>query len=141
MIIVLILTSLVVGLAFSVLNLVQKHMVAIQNNYHKTHEIGLLETTLWLDFNTYSKITYKAVEDELQFTNEMDTLVYQFRENSIIKGRDTFAIALQGKQLFFNGDIANTERIDAIKLETTKASQNQKLFIYTAPDATLYMNP
>ena len=64
-IIVLILTSIVVGLAFSVLGLVQKQMLAVQENYNKNLDISKLETSLWLDFNRYSEISYDAIENEL----------------------------------------------------------------------------
>jgi len=53
-IVVLILTTIIVGLAFSVLTLVQKHMRSIQSNFYNTTELKKLETSLWLDFNRYS---------------------------------------------------------------------------------------
>ncbi|WP_261793702.1 PulJ/GspJ family protein [Psychroserpens burtonensis] len=140
MIIVLILTSIVVGLAFSVLNLVQKQMFAIQENYNKSLELNKLETSLWLDFNRYSKISYNDIDDELKFSTEMDSVVYQFSNDLIIKERDTFSIQLQNKQMYFDGSPSNNGQIDAIKLETMKEFQNQKLFVYKFNDATLYMN-
>ncbi|MFD2916845.1 PulJ/GspJ family protein [Psychroserpens luteus] len=140
MIIVLILTSVVVGLAFSVLTLVQKQMLAIQNNYNKSLELNKLETSLWLDFNRYSKISYNEIEDELKFSTEIESVVYKFHQGNIIKDRDTFAIQLLNKQIYFDGELSDDSSIDAIKLETTKAFQNQKLFVYKSNDATLYMN-
>ena len=65
MIVVLILTSIVIGLAFSVLNLVQKQMSAIQDNYNKSLELNKLETALWLDFNRYSDIRFNELDNEL----------------------------------------------------------------------------
>ncbi|WP_037052560.1 PulJ/GspJ family protein [Psychroserpens burtonensis] len=140
MIIVLILTSIVVGLAFSVLTLVQKQMFAIQNNYNTSLELNKLETSLWLDFNRYSKITYDDIEDEMKFSSELDSVVYQFRQDFIVKEKDTFSIQLQNKQMYFDGEQSINGQIDAIKLETMKEFQNQKLFVYKTNDTTLYMN-
>lgn len=140
MVVVLILTSIVVGLAFSVLSLVQKHMSGIQNNFINTAELNKLEQSLWLDFNRYSKIKYNDLDEELIFANELDSISYQFYESYIVKEQDTFRIPLQDKSLFFYGNQMESGHIDGIKLETTKAMQNQQLFIFKKNDATSFIN-
>lgn len=140
MVVVLILTSIVVGLAFSVLSLVQKHMSGIQNNFKNTAELNKLEQSLWLDFNRYSKIKYNNLDEELIFVNELDSISYQFYEKYIIKEQDTFFIQLQDKIMFFNGNQMDSGEIDAMKIETTKIMQNQKLFVFKKNDATSFIN-
>ena len=140
MIVVLILTSIVIGIAFSVLTLVQKHMRSIQNNFSQSTELNKLEQSLWLDFNRYSKINYDELENELHFSTEIDMVTYKFEEQYIVKDLDTFQIQLNGKTLFFDGNTTEKGQIDAIKLETSKTFQNQKLFVFKQNDATLFMN-
>ena len=140
MVVVLILTSIVVGLAFSVLSLVQKHMASIQQNFIKNTELNKLEQSLWIDFNRYSNITYDPLEDEIKFTNAIDSISYQFKDTYIIKATDTFHVQLQSKILFFDGNKVETGPIDALKLETSKALQNQHLFIFKENDATPFIN-
>lgn len=140
MIVVLILTSIVVGLAFSVLTIVQKQMFAIQNNYNQRLELNKLEGSLWLDFNRYSRITYDETEHKLQFSTEIDSVDYRFNEHGIIKSTDTFPIQIVHKLFYFDGEICGAGRVDAIKLETSNAFQNQKLFVYTSNDAAIHMN-
>ena len=140
MIVVLILTSIVVGLAFSVLGLVQRHMYSIQQNYTMVMSVKTLETSLWLDFNKCQNITYDAVNEELKFLTPQDSVIYKFSEQYIIKVQDTFPILLGIKQLYFDGLEVNEGRVDAIRLETTEASQNQQLFIFKPNDATVFMN-
>lgn len=140
MVVVLILTSILVGLAFSVLSLVQKQMSGIQNNFMNTTELNTLEQSLWLDFNRYSKVKYNDRDEELIFANEMDSISYQFYEAYIVKEQDTFFIPLQDKSMFFNGNQMESGYIDAIKLETTKTMQNQHLFVFKYNDATSFMN-
>ena len=140
MVVVLILTSIIVGLAFSVLSLVQSHMVGIQRNFNNTIELNKLEQSLALDFNRVSNIEYNPLEDVLTCTNEMDSIRYRFQETAIIKDMDTFHVQLQGKAFFFDGNQVKTGVIDAIKLETSKAMQGQHLFIFKKNDATQFMN-
>ncbi|WP_303316703.1 prepilin-type N-terminal cleavage/methylation domain-containing protein [Flavivirga abyssicola] len=140
MIIVIIITSIIVGMAFSVLTLVQRHMSSIQNNFNKSTELVKLEQSLKIDFNRYSKIAYNEIEDKLIFTSEIDAVVYKFTNDYIIKDLDTFNLSLQHKTVFFDGDKKQSGFIDAIRLETTKALQNQQLFIFKQNDAAQYMN-
>jgi len=140
MIIVLILTSIVVGLAFSVLSLVQKHMLAIQKNFNQTTELNKLEQSLWLDFNRFPKIRFDPMEEQIKLISEMDSITYQFTEKNIIKGSDTFNIELASKTFYLDGKPNNHGNIDALKLETSKSSKNQHLFIFKKNDATLYLD-
>lgn len=139
MIVVLILTSIVIGLAFSVLRLVQKNMLIIQDNYNNNLELNKLETSLWLDFNRYSKIDINALENKLTFKNEIDSTTYKFSEKNIITQQDTFTIELESKQFYFDGIISNSQ-VDAIKLKTAKTYQNKTLFVFKKNDATLYLD-
>lgn len=140
MIIVLILTTIVVGLAFSVLSLVQKHMYSIQQNFNKNTELNQLEIALHLDFNRYSKVSYDELENEMKFSSPIDSISYQFYDDRVIKELDTFNIEIQNKLLFFDGENIANGKTDAIKLVTSKDFQNQVLFIYKKNDASNYMD-
>lgn len=141
MVVVLILTSIVVGLAFSVLSLVQKHMLGIQNNFSNSTELNTLEQSLWLDFHRRANIKYDDLGDKLIFLNEKDSITYQFFEGYIIREQDTFRVPIQNKIFFFDGNHIESGQIDALKLETTKTMQNQHLFVFKDNDATTFMNP
>lgn len=140
MVVVLILTSIVVGLGFTVLNLVQKHMVGIQNNFANSTELNKLEQSLWLDFNRYSKIEYNILNEEIKFKNTVDSVSYAFHEDYIIKELDTFQVQVLNIWFYFDGNSIPSGILDAVKLETSKQFQNQKLFIFKKNDATLFVN-
>lgn len=140
LIIVIILTSIVVGMAFSVLSLIQKHMYGIQNNFNKNTELNKLDQSLWIDFNRYSKIKYNTIDEALVFSTEIDSITYQFTDEFIIKHNDTFNIKLDKKTFLFNGNEIQKGQIDAVKLETSKDFQNQILFVFKQNDATLFLN-
>lgn len=140
MIVVLILTSIVIGLAFSVLTLVQKHMRNIQNNLSQSTELNKLEQSLWLDFNRFAKITFDDRTDKLVFSTAIASTSYTFNAKYIVKGRDTFNIQFSSKTLFFDGNTTTKGQIDAMRLESSKAFQNQRLFVFKQNDATLFMD-
>ncbi len=140
MVVVLIITSIVVGLAFSVLNLVQKHMLVIKDNFHRKSELNTLEQVLHIDFNTYSHIEFNPIEDRLIFKTPVDSSTYFFKDTYIIRDTDTFNIHLEKKLLFFNGNRTETGTIDALKLITSKENQNKTVFVFKTNDATHFVN-
>lgn len=140
MIVVIILTTIVVGMAFSVLTLVQKHMYGIQNNFSKHTEIRKLEQSLWLDFNRYSKITYHDLNNTLVFATAIDSVSYHFTDTSIIKDVDTFNIVPKQKLLFFDGHKTKKGYVDALKIVFPETLQDQMLFISKQNDAVPYVN-
>lgn len=139
-VIVLILSSIVVGLSFSALRLVQKQMSAIQSNYVKSMELSKLDMVLWLDFNRFSEVSYETKNKELMFKNELDSISYRIDETMIIRDIDTFQISIDNLQLYKNGKEVKSETIDALKIETSKEFLNQKLFIYKTNGANFHMN-
>lgn len=140
MVIVLIITAIVVGLAFSILTIVQNHMKTIQKNLEFSMELNKLEQSLSLDFNRFSKIEYDQNEDVLSFSSELTDRTYFFHAEYIVKDVDTFHIALNQKSFYFDGIKTSDGYVDAIKLETSETTQNQGLFVFRNNDATLYMN-
>jgi len=139
MIVVLILTSVVVAIAFTALDLVQKHMLSIQHNYANNNEFTALETSLWLDFNRFHKVKFNVAENELQFISEMDSLSYIFYDTYIIKRQDTFHVSVHNKLFYFTGKTVIDGHLDAIKLTTTKKLQHQQLFVFKTNDASVFM--
>ena len=136
---VLILTSMVVALAFSVLSLVQKHMRSIEENLKEHTIINKLEVSLCLDFNRFSKINYNDFQQELQFYNEIDTIQYQFRRDYIVNDLDTFKIQLHNKKFYFEGETKQNGNIDAMKLTVSNNNSNKFIFVYKQNDATSFI--
>lgn len=140
MIVVIILTSIIVGMAFSVLSLVKKHMAGIQMNFINNSELRTFEQSLYLDFNRYGHVKYIPLEDAIMFSSEVDSIKYIFKDNIITTPLDTFNIEIEQQIFFFNGEEAKEGFIDAIKLETSKTHRYQSLFIFKKNDATLFLN-
>ncbi|MCR8667515.1 prepilin-type N-terminal cleavage/methylation domain-containing protein [Aestuariibaculum sp. M13] len=140
LVIVLIITSIVVGLAFSILSIVQRHMSAIQKNIIHHTQLDKLEQRLWMDFNRFSTITYDKDNELLIFINELDTLNYEFLDKHVVIGSDSLQIEIKEVNLFFLGHSVDSGNVDALKLEMTEGFQSQQLFVYKHNDAAIFMN-
>lgn len=139
MLVVLIISSIVISLTFVALNMVQKQVLSIQKNFQNQQEVQSLERALWSDFNTHT-IFYNSKSNTLKFTSYKDTLTYYFKNNFILREKDSFPIDITTKKLFLDGIVIKDGYIDAIGLETKQSYTNKKLFVYKEKDALFYLN-
>ena len=140
MLVVIIISTIVVGMAFSVLRMVQQHMWSIEKYISKNRTITSLEQSLWIDFNRYSSINYNSQKSTLFFKSELDSVTYRFDTELVVKNRDTFRLATKTKHLFFDGNRIESGKIDALKLILEKTPIEKSLFVYKRKDAHQFMN-
>lgn len=140
MMIALAITAIVVGMAFSILNLVQKQMGTIGDIYEVKLEANKLRQSLWIDFNRYSYAHFDAKKGELYFSNELEEKIYTLSEHRFTTAKDTFDIQLETKQFYFNNQELQTGEIDAIELKTTKQTGHQQIFVFKANAPSTYIN-
>lgn len=139
MLIVIIISSIIASLAFTILNLVSRNMWAIQENLKVNTEFSQLEESLWIDMNRYQNVSFLDSENQILFNSEMDSLVYHFNTDYITKGRDTFHLKIENKLFYFNGNEITKGNIDALKLQLPKQYRRQQLFIFKRNDAIQFM--
>lgn len=139
MMVVLVITAIVVGLAFSILSLTQRQMLGMQQNYIKNDEIRRFEEALWVDFNKYREVVYNTNLDLLVFKNEIDSVHYQFEETFVLKNLDTLNIAFEERNFYLDGNLIDNGNIDALEFIHSEASLNSTIFVYKKKDATHYM--
>ncbi|WP_394973717.1 hypothetical protein [uncultured Croceitalea sp.] len=137
MLVVLLLTVIVVGLAFSILSLVQKQMNTAKDNFETKTELNQLKQALWRDFRTFTEINFQ--NEQLTLKNEINQVNYNFVNDYIIRKTDTFYIRLNQKQLYFDGEVVTSGIVNALVLETSKAAGGKKIFVYRENAADIYM--
>lgn len=140
LLVVMIITAIVVGMAFSVLRLVQNQIHAIQTNFEKTSTLALFEQQLWQDFNDKNEIQFHEKENSLLMESEMDTVVYSFQENYILRNTDTIQLKLQLNTLFFNGREVQGDTIDALSISGKAELPDYEIFVSKKNDLTHFMN-
>ncbi len=139
MLVVLLLTIIVVGLAFSVLGLVQGQMWDIQNNYEEKTNDNLLKQALWVDFNSNTNATFSSKQATLSFNNEIDGKVYRFYEGYVLRNDDTLRTDFKISKIFYKGVEVSEGFVDA--LELAKFDEVPKiLFVHKKNTATDFMN-
>jgi len=141
LIVVILITTIVVGIAFSVLQLVQKQMYGIKANFKHTTSISLLEQSLSIDMHRSNRIVYDDLENTLHFVSEIDTASYMFAKTHVQKETDTFNVAVEDIKLWFEGIETTSNKIDAVKLTTAKEFKNATIFLYKRNTGNTYMNP
>ena len=70
-VVVLVLTSIVVGLAFMVLSLVQNRVHIIRENLNRNAEINKLKLSMTLDLNRFNIASFSLVDNELKLLSPL----------------------------------------------------------------------
>lgn len=140
LLVVMIITAIVVGMAFSVLRLVQNQVHAIQTNFEKTSTLALFEQKLWQDFNEMNVIQFNEEKRSLFMESEVDTVLYSFQENYVLRNADTIKLKLQLNKLFFKGKEVQRDTIDALSVSAKAELPDYEIFISKKNDLTFFMN-
>lgn len=139
LLIVMLLTAIVVGLAFTVLRLVQKEIIGFQKHLDNQVALALFEQKLWQDFSEHPYVEYHAAEQQLLLVSETDTTRYFFRE-SLLRNTDTIQPKLLLRKLFFQGKEVSEGPVDAISLSGETHLPNHNVFVSKRNDVTFFMN-
>ena len=139
MLVVLLLTTFVVGISFSVLQLIQKQMHGIEGNFEQRTEYNLLYQSLWINFNQYDGVWYNADLNQLTFVNEINTLEYKISETYVTKQKDTFFIKIDRPQFFFKGKPQSFGEIDAMDFFIAAEGSKRRFFVFKKNAATSYL--
>ncbi|MNL34387.1 hypothetical protein D3C87_1563580 [compost metagenome] len=140
LLVVMIITAIVVGMAFSVLRLVQKQIHTIQTNFEKTSTLVLFEQKLWQDFNEPHKIIYDDQKQILIMISEIDTVTYSFQEKFTMRNLDTIKLKINPNKVFFKGKEIKAGTVDAITLFAETELPDYQIFVSKKNDVTLFMN-
>ncbi|WP_420603212.1 PulJ/GspJ family protein [Flagellimonas sp.] len=140
MLVVLLLTIIVVGLAFSILGLVQKQMFGIRDNYEKRTTDNLLRHGLWVDFNSHSQIEFSQKNSSILVGDELRGKLYGFYEGYITRDLDTFYTDLKVGKLYFRGEEVAEGTIDALELSNGEKEDDKKIFVFKKNTAEDFMN-
>ena len=136
---VLVISAIVVGMAFSVLDLVQKNMRAIKENYSAATDLQHIRQQMAIDFNRFHEIRYNKRLGELRLRNPNDSISYTFSDLFFLRSLDTIPVSVEKVQFFFLGNAVSEGKVDAVKL-FLKKSDNQFIFISKKNDAKAFFD-
>ena len=132
------LASIVAGIAFSVLNLVQKNSHSIANNYALHTEIQSLEVALTIDFNRYTQVAWNSNQGTLIASSPLGKEQYQFYTDSIVTSIHTYAVITKNKLFYYQGNRVTSGAVDAIEITFEHTSDIHRTFVYRYTDPLVH---
>ena len=136
--VVIVISTIVVGLAFTVLGIVQKNMKNIESNYTYQTSLQSLEVSLSIDFNRYTAVNWNPNEKVLLFSSPIQNKTYQFYKDSIVTSTNTFRVKTKISDFFFEGKPISTGTIDAVKLTFENTNDLYKMFVFKHNDPSIH---
>ncbi|MDC8005214.1 prepilin-type N-terminal cleavage/methylation domain-containing protein [Aureisphaera galaxeae] len=133
------LSTVVIGIGYTVMGLISRNIVAIQNNYSSSTQIELLEQQMTVDFHRYHDISYDPIERTLKMKNPIDSISYTFSEQVLLRQTDTVLSQGIAPKYFWQGTEVTKGNIDALKMEWGPEEKKSFLFLYQEIDAARYM--
>ena len=139
LLVVLIISTIVIGLTMSVLNLVQQQVQSITKNENLLSEVRLLEKALQLDFQRCD-LRYDKRKNQLIAMSVSDTIYYQFSTTQVVRNADSLRVPVAKLTCYLDGVEVTNQAIDALEIAWTGHGTTNKLFIAKTKDAAFYMN-
>lgn len=132
LIVVLVVSIIIISLAFSALNIINRSFDEYRDRYLDISQKRDLEMRLTVDFHRAQSITFFESENKLvfkKFSNSLQNLEYRFLKDRIIIDSDTLKIPYSGYSLFFDGKNVEGKEIDALKINFSKSDDENFLFV------------
>ncbi|MCL9806431.1 type II secretion system GspH family protein [Flavobacterium amniphilum] len=133
LIVVMIITGIIVGLAFSVLRIIQKQIEVIGKDNEKAVQVVFLEQMLWHDFNRMQNVESLG-KNQLKMKSELDSVVYDFKESFVLRNQDTIKVAAAVEEVFFESDKVRIGPIDAVSVSCENEIKEYKIFVFKKND-------
>jgi competence protein ComGC len=137
--VVIVISTIVVGLALSVLNLVQQNYNNIRKNYQISTDVQLLKQQITVDFNRFHGAVLNNKLQEIHFKNALDSIYYIFSGELLIRKMDTLSIQIENPIFYFRGQVVENGKIDAMKLYI-KGQPGTYIFVDKVNDAKTYLD-
>ena len=137
LVIVLALTVIIVGIAFSVLKLVNLQLLSIKKSYEKNSEFLHFQQQLKNDMDSANKMYFNYGEDQLSIHKEDRIINYFLISNRISREDEMISLEFEKWTFFNNGKEVVMGNADAVQF-TTK-SNNMELFFFINQAAIQYL--
>lgn len=139
MMVVLVITTVVVGMAFAVLNLVQRQMGSIETIYVIKTDINQLRQSLWIDFSRYDYIAVDQKSNKIMLSNELESRQYEIINGSSIR-TENLEMEFESIEYYFDNQKVVQGEIDAISIITSKDTGHQEVFVFKQNTPVTYIN-
>jgi len=132
--VVIVISVIVAGLAFSVLEIVQNNFSSIRKNFEQATKFDHLNEKLTIDFNNYQRIELDKNQRQIWFRNPLDSISYRYIEPYLFSDQDT--IKVTELKFYFMGNKVDEGKVDAVKIYINPDSY---IFIFKKNDIATYL--
>jgi prepilin-type N-terminal cleavage/methylation domain-containing protein len=134
--VVLVITSIVMAIAFSVLRLVTQQYTAINVRYKERTEIQKLKQRLISDLDKAYQVSWDDTEQQLYIDGgEGVAINYEWTEGYLLRNTDTLSDKTAAIRLFYLGNEVKEGMIDGLEIELIPSGQPIRLFVSRKLDA------
>jgi len=133
--IVLAITTIVIGIAFSALTLVTKQYNAMRDAYGYRTTVLQFKQQLLLDFDTAKDIHWEATEEILFIQGATQNISYEWNTDFIVRDTDTLNVGIEEALFLNNGKEVENGYIDGLALDCVTKGKRTRLFVSRKTDA------
>lgn len=133
--VVLVITSIVVAIAFTVLRLVTKQFTAIQARYEERTEITMLKQRLLFDFDKAKSTSWSEKDQALEIVLQDEVIQYEITSDYILRDTDTLSFKIQNTTFYYLGDQIEEGEIDGLTLDIIISGRPIQFFVSRRLDA------
>lgn len=134
--IVLVITSIVVTIAFSVLRLVTNQYIAMNKGYERQVEVLRIKQQLIVDLDTAYQTFLNEEGQQLLITNSTEhTFMYEWNAPYLIRDGDTLTSNFNSITGFLKGEKIDAATCDAIDISLNYKGKFTKVFVSRKQDA------
>lgn len=127
--VVLVITSIVVGIAFAVLRLVTLQLNAIQTTYARSIEVAKFKQRLLYDFDAAATVVWDLENQQLEITTPSAYITYEVFPEYVLRDTDTLAFKVQNIDFYYQGDTVEEGRIDGMHVQLEMAKKQTQFFV------------
>lgn len=141
--IVLVITSIVIAIAFSVLRLVTKQYNAINTRYQERTEVLKLKQRITSDMDISNNTFWDASKEQLLLVNkkeDSEVIIYEFYNNILIRDNDTLSKTVNNISFFYQGNPVENGVIDALEVVIDNDENVSNFFVSTRLSASQKIN-
>jgi len=137
---VMLLTVLISGICYMVLGYVQKKITVFTTHVDTSLHINTVEHLITNDLNRFDNIHWFAQNNMIVFKNPIDSVMYEFKDNALLRNKVLLLEPINKKAFFFRGVPIPSGVLDAFVLEIQDpVGLPLKIFFTQPKSAALYV--
>ncbi len=127
--VVLVITSIVVGIAFAVLNLVTLQLNAIRTTYARSTEVAKFKQRLLYDFDAASTVVWDLEHQHLEITTPSQHITYEVLPDYVLRDSDTLSFKVKHIDFYYQGDTVKEGSVDGMNVALEMAKKHVQFFV------------